>query len=850
MSQADGGVESVERETQISIEQNVGEIANGGRATALEIKQHKGSLTLQMFGTKGGDIRRFHAPPTARRTLVGRERELVQVAAEVEGRRRTLIYGMPGIGKTALASAVVNQLHNNRVFKKGILWVNEIRNGSIESVCDAIARRLGDQEAPRLPPHEKPDATRDLLESHKDLLVVLDYLDSAKTAQMLSEFVIPEDSGLLITSRMHHPVSDVDVHIGPLVPDSAIELFRRAARIGNRGDGIVADICDLLGFHPLALWIAASRIRIEGMSLARLKQRLEEETTRLKSLRLGNGEDKNRSVWISLNMSYERLNQAQRRVIARLAACFDCTVSLGLLASVCNLPSLDCEDNIGLLVAQSLVDRSEDRLSLQPLVRDFARDVLGDRLPEVQDEIVAAVRMYVADHGDKNSAHYDALESEVGNLIGTVHYAASREDWKTVLEVGKALGLPVSGVLAVRGYWSELLALDQLGIEAAEKRGAVQTMTRFKHSAASILQSRGDYELSGRLYKENLAVFEEQRDELAEAMTLHNLGVIAWEQGDYEEARTFLNQSRALKERSGYDRYLASTLHQLGLLAEDQSNLETATSLYNESCKLDEEFQNPVGRAVNRQQMAVVQQLQGNVEEAHDLLQESLDIYKLFSDRARIATAQRCLGRLMYEQGEYDTALDLLTESLKTARSLHARPLVVQTLYDVGVLAQEKGEFQEARSSFVESLQGATALGAAKHIAYCQYRLGALAREKGEYTEARHLCNRGKVIFEKLGMRLGIADCLHELGHLAQAQDQPDEAEEYYRHSLQIRNAVGHKLGIAHSQHALGELAQARNHIGEAREHFRKSLELYTASGAPRAAVARRRLQSLESGTA
>jgi tetratricopeptide (TPR) repeat protein len=835
----------MKRETQIHIDQTAGKIEEGGKATALEIGHHEGAVTLQVFGSTGDDTRRFHAPPSARRTLVGRERHLNEIVPTLESRRRVLIYGMPGIGKTALAIAAVKQLHDREAFEQGILWVNEIRGGSVESICDAIARRLGDGEVPRLPPRERPDATRDLLEENKDLLVVLDYVDSPETAQMVSEVVVPGDLGLVITSRRQHPVCDVDVKVGPLARASALELFREAARLGN-GDGeTVGDICKLLGYHPMALWVAASRIRVERMSLVRLRERVQEETTRLKSLRLGEGEDKDRSVWVSLNLSYERLNQPQRRVLSRLAACFGNSVSLSLLASICDMELIECEDQIGQLVANSLVDRSGERLSLQPLVRDFARDMLADDLSEVQDEVVAAVRRYVAEHGERTSDHYDALESEVANLVGAVHFSARRKDWSAVVELGKAVGLPVSGVLAVRGYWSELLALDGLGMQAAEECGDVRLVTRFKHSAATILQSRGDFAESRRLYQENLAVFDDLEDHLAQAVTLHNLGVIAFDEGDYGAARTLLRQSLELKEQRGYERYLASTLHQLAQLAEDQSDLDTAMSLYERSCKLDERFQEAAGLAENWQQMGVVKQVQGDLDEAEKLFERSLAVYQRRGDRARVATAQRFLGRLMCEQGEYEGALDLLTKCLDTARALHARLLVAQTLYDLGVLAQEAGRREEARSHLEESLRKATALGAAKRAAFCQQRLASLAYEEGRQDEADRLCCTAMAVFQELDMPLALSESLRLLGLVAQAGDRFGEAQECLEQSRQLCNAVGYKLGMARSLFALGELAQARGCLAEACNYYGASLELFESLGAPQVVTVRRRLEEL-----
>jgi tetratricopeptide (TPR) repeat protein len=830
---------------EVKIDMKVGEVREGGKATALEVGRHEGPLTLQVFGTPPGDVKRFLAPPAARRTFVNRDRELGEIVSAVQSRGRVLLHGMPGIGKTALAIAAAQKVHGAGSFKDGILWVSDIRRAPIESVCDAIARRLGQQEIPRLPPGEKPDAIRELLAASGELFLVLDHLDSGDTAQWVVDRTVPENVAVLIASRIRHPVGGLEIPVKPLDPDSAALLFRQESGAAERDAGVAREICSLLENHPLALVLAAGRVRIENMPLTRLKERLEKETG-LDSLRLGEGEDKSRSVWASLELSYAELDEKHCRVLGRLCACFDRPVGLQLLAEITGLSLDECEDCVGRLVSRSLAERSEDRVGVQRLVRDFGRRRLGSELPAVQDRVAEAVRSYLSRYSEKSPLHYDLLEAEAGNLIGSARYAASRGDWAAVLQVVQTLASPVSGVLSVRGYWTELVLLLQLGIQAAEKSNDPRLLARFKHNLATICQSRGDYSEAQRLYQENLAFFRGEADRRATAATLHNFGVLSRLRGEHQEARRYLQESREIKEDPQYEKYLSTTMHELGQLAERETDFEAALQFYSKSIELDAKYPDPVGTAANWQQIGVIKQIQGDPDEAERLYLHALEVYRQFSDRSRIAYLHFSLGRLRSEKGDFDGAMSLLGESLKASKALGARSLQGDVLYELGVVSRERGRSEEAGSFFEQSLKIQTSLGAAEGLAFCQSRVGRLAREAGRFPEALRLEETALAAFRKLGNRLGMADCLCELGALALASGNHQEAGKMYRESLQGSEDVGYKLGAARSLYGLGNLEEKRGNRPEAGNHYRRALEISSLLGSPLAESVRRKLEGLE----
>ena len=252
----------------VDIKVDVETIRDDGKLTALEVGKLGGSLTVNVMpGAPPEGSRPVLVPPRSPSNFVNRERELAELLTALETRRRVLLFGMPGIGKTALALIAAKALNDKQAFKDGILWLSEIGTAAVDSVCEAVARGLGDKVVAQLPSDNKPDATRDALARFPDLLVVLDDLDSSDTAQTMADSVIPDNLGLLVTSRTHHSSMELDIPIGSLAPASAVNLFCDTANPAQGDDPLIGEICTQLEYHPLALVIAARRVHIEQMPL-------------------------------------------------------------------------------------------------------------------------------------------------------------------------------------------------------------------------------------------------------------------------------------------------------------------------------------------------------------------------------------------------------------------------------------------------------------------------------------------------------------------------------------------------------------------------------------------------------
>lgn len=787
-----------------------------------DVLQAGRDIVLQGYHTPTR-AKRVHVPPAAQHPLFGRDDELAQITAVLCGRRSVLLHGMGGIGKTVLAGEVAQRLHADTVFEDGILWVSEIGMTPIDALCGAIARSLGDEEIPKLLPNAKLDPTRELLAAH-NLLLILDNLADPNTAQTFLDHCRPASLGVLATSRHRHLGFDKEIPVRPLTRDAAIALFRDRANMPT-ANGKVDEICDLLGDHPLALVIAAGRIRAEAMPLSRLYTRLADEKERFRTLKLGKDEDKDRNVWASLNLSYEDLSGDQRQVFIHLAACFGDSTGLELLAEICGMSQTECEDHLGRLVARSLVEREGDRIALHQLVRDFGRDILDTDLPTIRNQVLEAMQAYATRYSNNTPEEHDKLEAELGNLVNALRYAAYRKAWRIV--TGLVDPLTYGGVLNSRGYWSDLVAVGQLGILAVEESGDERALAALTHNVAVTLGKQGNYDEAHRLLLQSLEISEQLGNRRGMAVCLLNLGVVAQDQGNHSEARRHLLESLEIYEKLGDQIGIAISLQNLGVIAQDQRDYGEARHFFLKSLEIFEELGDPDGIAGCLINLGGIAQDQGDYDEARRLYQYGLEINKKLGDQASIASCLHNLGRIALLQGEYDEARHLFHQSLEIKKKLGNQAGIANTLHELGVIVKDQGGYDEARRLFHQSLKIKEELRDRKGIALTLWGLAMINQAQGYVAEAQHQYEEALFAFQKLGDKKNEAGVLNQLGQIAQQQKAYDEAAGLHLRSLKIKEELRDQDGVAHSLFNLGVIAQTQGNYDEAHRRFRESLEIW-----------------------
>src|SRR5215211_2820611 len=233
-----------------------------------------------------------HAPfPTPLTSLIGRDRQIADVTALLDGSRMVTLTGPGGVGKTTLALAVIRRQADR--FPDGAAFVDLAPLHDPALVPAAIAHAVGIPEA-----GDDPSGRR-LVAALRDrrLLLLIDNFEQVIAAAPIVATLLARCAGLtaLVTSREPLAIGgEQEYSVAPLpLPESnaphavgesdAVRLFVARARAADPGfeltaenAGAVAAICRRLDGLPLAIELAAARIKVlpPAAVLERLDRRL------------------------------------------------------------------------------------------------------------------------------------------------------------------------------------------------------------------------------------------------------------------------------------------------------------------------------------------------------------------------------------------------------------------------------------------------------------------------------------------------------------------------------------------------------------------------------------------------
>ncbi|WP_460062406.1 LuxR C-terminal-related transcriptional regulator [Streptomyces sp. YKOK-I1] len=324
--------------------------------------------------------------PWAFTTFVGRRREVADVCRLLGATRLLTLTGMAGIGKTRLAlEAAVASAES---FPDGVWLVDLAPVREPSAVASAAATALG---VPDQDPRPVMEQLAVRLAGRRALIVAdnCEHLIDASGELIKGILSAAPEVRVLATSRQSLGIVGEHIHtVPPLLEQDAVELLRDRTtavrpefRITERTSGAVSRLCTDLDRVPLAIELAASRLRVLTVDqmLERLKDRFELLTSGSRT-----ATPRQRTLRAAIEWSYELCSPAERLLWNRLSV-FPESFTLEAAEGICTGDGLEAHEVLDLLdrlVAQSVVLPVESEGQARYRLLDTIREYGGARLAE------------------------------------------------------------------------------------------------------------------------------------------------------------------------------------------------------------------------------------------------------------------------------------------------------------------------------------------------------------------------------------------------------------------------------------------------------------------------------------
>jgi predicted ATPase/DNA-binding XRE family transcriptional regulator len=556
-----------------------------------------------------------HRLPSPVGSLVGRDQEIDDLRRLLtsETVRLVTLTGPGGTGKTRLALEVAPLLGD--AFPDGVAFVSLAAVQSPDLVIPAIAEAIGVRDTGGM---ALPERLRHALRDRRVLLVLdnLEHLPGAATP--VAELIrICQQVSVLATSRaplrlsgeheypvppLSAPTGSGQLSIQDVTANDAVALFVQRAqgvvpdfRLNESNVAAVAEICARLDGLPLAIELAAARVKVLqpaallerlGSGLGLLTGGPRDQVARLQSLRAA-------VAW-----SYDLLDPEERSMFRRLSVFAD-GFSLEAAEAVTvggdSRPALPVLDGVASLVDKSLLRRvesvtGEPRFGMLETIREYGLEQL--EAAGEGDDARGAHAAWFIDLAEEawpsfrrragHEAWLDRLEGERGNLRAVMTWLDERGDVDSLLQLTGALYWLwyVRGPLSEGRFWLE----RSLNAEGAEAAG--MTRLRALVGVGQVSHFQGDDDQAVFWLEASIALSKELEDTWWLALALGILGAVAEDHGDYAGAETKFSAALDLFRAADDGANSAASLVHLGIVAWGQGDAKRAIERYEEAAAL------------------------------------------------------------------------------------------------------------------------------------------------------------------------------------------------------------------------------------------------------------------------
>jgi len=730
----------------------------------------------------------------------GRELELRTVLEALggEGTSAVLVWGMPGIGKSTMASLTFERLTG----KRPIFWYSFREWDTDSSFLLALSSFLvriglhstGDALAGRWTPVDMFTPLLEDLTGHP-IVLFLDDIQKPNTR------VLPVLFDAVTMSRSSKVV---------LVSRSVPEFFSRSER-GNVS-------VELMGLDRDSAWTLARSIG--GGSTAEIRAAVDQSHGHplLISLMVRGGakEAKGDVIGFIEREIYSRVSPEERWVLETLSV-YRHPVPLDALSGI-------DYSTITALRKKALLTELEEGVSTHDLLREF----FGSHMRPEQRRAL-----------HETAGRYCERRSETEWKLETLYHFVEAQDWPDAKRVADAFASELSKDFPRETL--DLISRIPTGSGSAKDRAGLvflrgqlkeslgrkeEALSDFQESLA-LLGGEGDAVQNGLIleaiarlqaevskwadslsaHEKALGLYSRSGDKQGEAREWMNIGSVHRRRGDLKKAREAYSKALAIASKEEDRPGQAASINNLALLDKDEGRLRDAEIKLKESIGLAHAVKDHSGEARGLENLADLFRVQLRTPEMIALLLESSEAYRRAEELSEAKRLKAQCAETMADEDRFEEAIRTLETALGSPDLRRRRGLFQRTApYDHGDLElsstladvyRRAGDFKRALKemqryeSMGESVADRTAVAKGKMLS------SMIREDSGQLELALKLLEEAERILRSEGNYDGLVAVHMRAGSVEEKLGDPESAKRHYEEAARHAETTGNKLALA-----------------------------------------------------
>jgi tetratricopeptide (TPR) repeat protein/energy-coupling factor transporter ATP-binding protein EcfA2 len=791
--------------------------------------------------------------------LIGREVTLRRVITQLSENKATLLHGLPGVGKTALAATLAAAFTTEH--PGGVLWIN-VDDYTLAELVSRAGRAYRVQEIMGAENPASPAAINALtttLANQRPLLV----LDGRHNPQATLEFVNRCASRLpvLITSDDAMDGPWTAMQVSKLEPDQSFALFKQAAGLSDDMDASTRDIVTrltaALDYNPFALTVAGGSIRANKQTPAEFVGLLAQSA----------GAGINPQI-LALTASFRALPNALQGLLLVLGATFRGQASGELISMISGAPADTINGAMGLLIARGLVERfyryDIPYYRLHPLTHTFLQSWLrgSQRLEALQNRVRESVLGFARKYSQESAASHDKLSVEMDNFLAMARWAVEQGDRDSVNQLVILLAQAGTFVKS-RGYVHDLLTLQSIESSSrtaftAHQNEALPPAPLAATAAAPVVEEDEDEDFedvddgvdpdvsdilppedepatpnlfgrdAGSAFAE-IEIDEDDLDEDDEEVEDDSLEDDDFEDDDDSDILPPDDMPLAEEDEEDFEDVDDDGF---ALIRAAEGDEPAPDAELDEIARLRTALVDARKGGDRRRQAGLLAsighaQLEAKMEnEAIATYAEALTLYENMNDSFGMLATLEALATLTARSDTPQAVVMYATRGITLAKQLNREDTQARLLTILGDARQQLGESDEAERVYTQALELARKSEDKHYEAMILYKLGYAQLDNGEADAAIKTWENSLALFRSQSRRDYEGRVQGGMGTAYGEQGRWTEAISFHSSALHIAREVKDKEEEALQLNNLGRAAEEANQLGQAVLRYRQALHL------------------------